>query len=313
MIVLKIVYMIIDYTITNKMISSVTSISEKIGRIKEIRSANKHINFDLQCNIKNIQNILYSLEVPYSNQFITQLITDNSLSINPHKEEELAIAQNIIEFYKRIIKNSDLEIENLAKEYNSTGLFENIDVDHIQNIIEKYKVSNLSNFFLYNIAKFCCESYYKVNGIFEELWLILSFYKEYGFVLHLSYDKYFEQEKFIDYNNVNHFDNADLLSREHNSKYPLYEFYLSVIDSILEESIELHYKLIHPVSDRVEILKGVIKEPFSRKDYMEYHKIASATASLDLKKAVEKGILTIEGDKRNARYCFKDETDVVFL
>lgn len=33
----------------------------------------------------------------------------------------------------------------------------------------------------------------------------------------------------------------------------------------------------------VEMLKGIIKEPFSRKEYMRYYKISSATASLDLK------------------------------
>lgn len=47
--------MILEYVITDNMISSVVSISEKIGRLKEIRESNKHIDFDTQC-FKYINN-----------------------------------------------------------------------------------------------------------------------------------------------------------------------------------------------------------------------------------------------------------------
>jgi hypothetical protein len=50
--------MILEYTITDKMITSIISISENIGRIKEIRNANKHIDFDTLCNIKNVRSAL---------------------------------------------------------------------------------------------------------------------------------------------------------------------------------------------------------------------------------------------------------------
>lgn len=46
--------MALKYTITNKMISSIVPISEKIGRIKEIRQMHKHIDFDMMCNVKNL-------------------------------------------------------------------------------------------------------------------------------------------------------------------------------------------------------------------------------------------------------------------
>lgn len=54
---------------------------------------------------------------------------------------------------------------------------------------------------------------------------------------------------------------------------------------VLKYSINLHHKLLHPIKNRVKMLEGIIREPFSRKEYMRYYKISSATASLDLKKS----------------------------
>ncbi len=56
------------------------------------------------------------------------------------------------------------------------------------------------------------------------------------------------------------------------------------------------------------MLKGVIREPFSRKEYMRYYKISSATASLDLKKAVKDKTLVVKGDKIKAVYWFSEGT-----
>jgi Fic family protein len=57
---------------------------------------------------------------------------------------------------------------------------------------------------------------------------------------------------------------------------------------------------------RMEEIKHTIhKELFSRKDYMNFHKdISTATASRDLKLAVDNKILTRTGDKNTTRYQF---------
>ncbi|MBK5723061.1 hypothetical protein JGH11_19520, partial [Dysgonomonas sp. Marseille-P4677] len=264
--------MVLEYPITDRIISSVVSISEKIGRIKEIRNAHKHIDFDMMCNIKNIQNTLHYLEISYPDKYITQLISNDKPYTNTLSEEGHKMVQKVIDLHIGMTKHKYPNIDNLVKEYNNSGLFRNIG---IENITEKYKVSKSDNFFLYDIAEFCSDSFYKMDSMLEELLLISLFYKEYGMILYLPYDEYFEQEKFIDSKGVNHFYNAELLSKERGSKYPLYEFHLSIIDSIIEDSIEMHYRLTHPISDRVEILQGKIKEPFSRKDYMKYYDIST--------------------------------------
>lgn len=166
--------------------------------------------------------------------------------------------------------------------------------------------------FLYRIAGFCYNgSDYICDDEIVQLWLIVLFYHEYGFLFYLPYADIMEKQYGIDKLGKYYDEDLDTKSKNEDSIYLFYEFYLSVIDQALDKSIEFHYKLTHPISDRVEMLKGVIKEPFSRKDYMEYHKITSATASLDLKKAVKKGILFIEGDKRNTRYQYDEEFEIV--
>jgi len=59
--------------------------------------------------------------------------------------------------------------------------------------------------------------------------------------------------------------------------------------------------------DRIEIFEDIIKnKEFSRQDYLRHNKeISPATASRDLKNAVDKGILIKKGDKRLTIYKFK--------
>lgn len=85
------------------------------------------------------------------------------------------------------------------------------------------------------------------------------------------------------------------------------EFMLSVIDHSLEELLDS--QVPQPSSkERVMLFQSFIKKnAFSRKDYLKHYRgISPATASRDLKLGVESGILTKEGDKRLARYRFRD-------
>ena len=99
------------------------------------------------------------------------------------------------------------------------------------------------------------------------------------------YDSFIEQKQYIDKNtDINNFSLAESRAKREDASYPLNEFFLDIINQILVQSINFHHELLHPSRNRVEMLKGIIKESFSRKEYMRYYKISSATASLDLKK-----------------------------
>ncbi len=60
-------------------------------------------------------------------------------------------------------------------------------------------------------------------------------------------------------------------------------------------------------SDRINIFRDLIGDKkFSRQDYLRYNKdISSATASRDLKNAVNNEVLIKTGDKRLTKYRFK--------
>lgn len=84
------------------------------------------------------------------------------------------------------------------------------------------------------------------------------------------------------------------------------EFMLAVIEEALEE-LSLNQLIPIKGKDRMTQFRVLIKEaPFTRKNYQVHFKtISGATASRDLKEAVEAGILEKTGDKNTAVYRFK--------
>jgi Fic family protein len=85
------------------------------------------------------------------------------------------------------------------------------------------------------------------------------------------------------------------------------EFMLQIICESLEELLTSQSVNLTR-DDRIAIYKNKISsDSFTRQDYMRLFKdISSATASRDLKVAVDKGILEKTGDKRTTQYRFKN-------
>lgn len=303
--------MVLKYSITNKMILSIVSISEKIGRIKEIRQTHKHIDFDMLCNVKNVQDIFYLENIDYPEQAI--------LNFFNHKLPEQV---NMEDFrFKRIYKAIDAyanikkyKPDDLKTFLEIASVFTNyeLDKDGLKTIINIFR--NKEKVFLVRITEFCHLTYnYNSDNYLIQTWLIILFYNEIGSILYLPYAKTIEKEHGV-YKLGEYYD--DVLAakcKKANSLYPCVEFYLSIIDSILTQSLEVDNKLSNPILGRIEILKGKIKEPFSRKDYMAYYKLSGSTASKDLKEAVDKGILIIRGNKINARYWYKNNDAIKLL
>lgn len=87
---------------------------------------------------------------------------------------------------------------------------------------------------------------------------------------------------------------------------PFIDYMLNVIHSALEEVINSSSYFPSDASSRLSAYgQQLTKKNFQRKDYSLFFKnITSATASRDLKKGVEEGILNRTGDKRNTTYNF---------
>ena len=86
---------------------------------------------------------------------------------------------------------------------------------------------------------------------------------------------------------------------------PFIEFMLAVIEESLEELL-LNQNTAITAVDRISLFKQKIgNSSFSRKDYLRENKdISSATASRDLKEAVEKRALKKSGDRNITIYKF---------
>jgi Fic family protein len=77
---------------------------------------------------------------------------------------------------------------------------------------------------------------------------------------------------------------------------------LSIIDESLNELLHNSAKKLS-AADRIQLFIENAVVEFSRKDYLNYFKdVSSATASRDLKKGVENGIIQKSGDKKTTVY-----------
>jgi Fic family protein len=81
-----------------------------------------------------------------------------------------------------------------------------------------------------------------------------------------------------------------------------------VIDNSLEELLKFRGKTLTS-SERLEYIINIGLKEFSRKDYMDIFKsISSSTASRDLKKGVEMGILKVSGNKNKTKYSLHNNS-----
>lgn len=83
------------------------------------------------------------------------------------------------------------------------------------------------------------------------------------------------------------------------------EYMLGIINQSLQDLLDHSGSKMND-AERLEYFLSTNPKEFSRKDYLKFFKnISTATASRDLKKAVESGWIVKKGDKNQARYSIK--------
>ena len=82
---------------------------------------------------------------------------------------------------------------------------------------------------------------------------------------------------------------------------------LEIIDIALEDLLRSQNHTLTS-TDRISIFKNFIGyELFTRQDYLRHNKeISTATASRDLKEAVDNGVIEKSGEKRLTKYRYKN-------
>ncbi len=314
------------YTITSKILKLVASISEKIGEINathlskpptELRKRNR------------IQTIHSSLEIEGNTLTIEQItaIVENKRVLGP--EKDILEVKNALAVYDHLDKLNPLSIDSFCEAHGilmkglvdsagrfrskSVGIAKGAEIAHIAPPSEMVKplMKDLFNYLKDEdelILIKSCVFHYEMefihpfidgNGRMGRLWQTLILKDSYPVFEFLPIETVIKERQNEYYEALRKSDNTG-------ESTLFIEYLLEIILKSLEELLNIQNISLLNI-DRINLFKSIIKEDyFTRKEYLKnFREISSATASRDLKFAVENGLIEKFGDKNTARYKFK--------
>ena len=313
------------YQITDNILQLVASISEKLGEVNAIHLHKPPTELRKKNRIKTIQSSLEIEGNTLTEEQITALL-ENKRVIAPQKD--ILEVQNVIKVYDQLQKFNPNSTKDLEKAHGvlMKGLIDNAGKLRTKNvgIVKGSKVKHIA------------PDGGMVNGLMNDLFSYLKSDKDILLIKSCVFHYEFEFiHPFIDGNGrMGRLWQTLILMQ----KYPVFEFL--PVESLIKENQEEYYKVLEQsdnigqstlfiewmlniilqalenllktqnrtltANDRIELFKDKISQrEFSRKDYLQnFKEISQATASRDLKWAVEKGILEKSGDKRLTKYQF---------
>ena len=313
------------YEITNKILNLISSISEKIGEVKSAHLQIPPTELRKKNRIKTIQS---SLEIE-GNTLSVEQITDliNHKRVLAPKKDILEV-KNAIELYSRLQEFQVIKLKSLLKAHEvlMKGLVEN--PGHLRTssvgIVKGEEVAHLAppgdmvyplmnDLFDYLkkdddilLVKSCVFHYefefihpfIDGNGRMGRLWQTMIL-KEYSPVFEFLPIEMIIKDRQQDYYSV--------LGKSDNqgNSTSFIEFMLEIINDALEDLLSIQ-NLSATNKDRILSFRNIIgTKSFTRQDYLRHNKdISSATASRDLKDAVDNRIIKKIGDKRLTIYRF---------
>ena len=314
------------YQVTAPILEKITSIAEKIGEINAAYLYKPPTELRKKNRIKTIQS---SLEIEGNSLSLDQVtaILDNKKVIAPKKD--ILEVKNAIKIYESLDSYNYTSLTSFCKAHatlmnglienagkirtKSVGILKGSKVTHIAppGDIVKSLVKELFDYLKKDndiLLIKSCVFHYEIefihpfmdgNGRIGRLWQTLIL-KQYSPVFEFLPIESLIKAKQNDYYRI--LGESD--SKGDSSGF--IEFMLQIINESLEEL--LTNQNVHLTSnDRLVIFKEKTgKSGFTRKDYLRHFKdISTATASRDLKLAVESGLLNKSGDKRTTTYKFK--------
>lgn len=314
------------YEISSRILELISSIAEQIGEIKAARLIKPSPELRKRNRIKTIQS---SLEIEGNTLTVEQItdLIDNKRVLAPKKD--ILEVKNAIRVYAKLDSFNAYDIDSLCNAHRllMTGL-----VDH-PGQLRKTSVGIVKGENLAHIAPPGEMVYPLLKDLFnylkndKDLLLIKScvFHYELEFI-HPFVDgngrmgRLWQTMILKEYSKVFEFLPIETLVKERQREYydvlgksdkqglstAFIEFMLGIIYLALDELLKTQ-NITATDSDRINLFKELIGDKeFSRQGYLRYNKdISSATASRDLKNAVDNGILIKTGDKRLTKYRFK--------
>lgn len=314
------------YKITGKILKLVASISEKIG---EVNSA--HLNKPpTELRKKNrIKTIHSSLEIEGNTLTIEQItaIIENRRVIGPIKD--ILEVKNAITVYDNLDKLNPCNFDSFGEAHGilmeglvesagklrskSVGIVKGSEVAHIAPPSEMLKplMNDLFDYLKNDddliLIKSCVFHYEMVfvhpffdgNGRMGRLWQTMILKDSYPVFEYLPIETLIKERQEQYYESLGKSDNTG-------ESTLFIEFMLEIILESLLELLNIQNVSLTNI-DRINLFKSIVKyDYFTRKEYLKnFREISSATASRDLKFAVENGLIEKIGDKNTARYGYK--------
>jgi Fic family protein len=316
------------YQISNKIIELIASVSEKIGEVNSAYLYKPPTELRKRNRVKTIQS---SLEIEGNSLSVEQVtaLLDNKRVIAPKKD--ILEVKNAIKVYETLDSFNPTSLTSFCKAHGMlmdglvdnpgkirtkpVGIIKGSVITHVAppgNIV-KSLLTDLFNYLKKDkdllLIKSCVFHYETEfihpfmdgNGRMGRLWQTLIL-RQYSPVFEfLPIESLIKAKQTEYYKILGESDN-------HGNSTGFIEFMLQIISQSLEELLTSQNVNLTS-NDRIAIYKEKIgSDSFSRQDYMRHFKdISSATASRDLKVAVNNGILVKTGDKRTTQYRFKNK------
>ena len=314
------------YQITDNILKLVVAISERLGEINARHLYKPPTELRKKNRIKTIQSSLEIEGNTLTEEQITALLDDKRV-MAPRKD--ILEVQNAIEVYEQLRtfnpnKLTDLEkahaifmhglIEDAGKlRTKNVGIVKDSKVEHLApgGVMVRGLINDLFNYLKTDkdilLIKSCVFHYefefihpfIDGNGRMGRLWQTLILMQQYPVFEFLPVESLIKENQEAYYKVLG-------ISDKSGHSTPFIEFMLGIILQALGNLLKTQNRTL-TTQDRIELYKDIIKEnQFSRKDYLQNFKdISQATASRDLKWAVEQQVLSKTGDKRLTKYQFK--------
>lgn len=314
------------YEITSEILKLTSSISEKIGEIKSAKLIKPPTELRKRNRIKSIQS---SLEIEGNTLTVEQItdIINNKRVLAPQKY--IIEVKNAIELYSKLNEFNAYDIDSLCRAHGilmntlnenagqfrktTVGFIKGNNVTHIappgdivyplmKDLFDYLK--NDKDILLIRSCVFHYEfefihPFIDGNGRMGRLWQTVIL-KDYSPVFeYLPIESLIKERQQEYYNILGNSDNQG-------NSTGFIEFMLEIINIALEDLLKSQNHTLTS-TDRISIFTDFIgNKLFTRQDYLRHNKeISTATASRDLKEAVDNGVIEKNGEKRLTKYRYK--------
>ncbi|MET3732724.1 Fic family protein [Moheibacter stercoris] len=310
------------YEITPEILKYITSIALKIGEVNAKYLIKTNPTLRKQNQIKTIHSSLSIEGNTLTKEQITAIL-ENKRVIGP--EKDILEVLNALDVYKNInklkpesekdfLKAHKLLLRKLIQEpgkyrKQGVGVVKGSKVEHIappyenvpflmKDLFEYLKDDNeltLIKSCVFHYEMEFIHPFLDGNGRMGRLWQTLILMQDYPIFEFLPFETLISK-------NQNEYYKALSLSDKEGKSTKFIEYMLKIIESSLVDLLKNSTKKLTDY-DRIQIFLENYSTDFTRKDYMNYFKdISSATASRDLKNAVENGLISKFGDKKTTTY-----------